>query len=71
MKNRISLRIHLIYHHFLFPKLRTNMKIAFYDDISAMQAAVIEVLKKIPINHIKKHMHALVDHGNFSDHFSS
>ena len=38
------------------------MKGAFYDDIPAIQAAVTKVLKNIPINDIKKSMHALVDH---------
>ena len=47
--------------YFLFPKLKTKMKGAFYDDIPAIQAAVTEVLKNIPINDIKKSMHALVD----------
>ena len=37
------------------------MKGAFYDNIPAIQAAVTEVLKNIPINDIKKSMHALVD----------
>ena len=47
--------------YFLFPKLKTKIKGAFYDDIPAIQAAVTEVLKNIPINDIKKSMHALVD----------
>ena len=38
------------------------MRGAFYDDIPAIQTAVTEVLKNIPINDIKKSMHALVDH---------
>ena len=37
------------------------MKGAFYDDIPAVQPAVTEVLKNMPINDIKKSMHALVD----------
>ena len=37
------------------------MKGAFYDGIPAIQAAVIEVLKNIPINDFKKSMRALVD----------
>ena len=37
------------------------MKGAFYDDIQAIQAAVTEELKNIPINDIKNSMHALVD----------
>ena len=47
-------------YYFLFPKLKTKMKGGFYDDIPAIQAAVTEVLKNIPINDIKKSMHALV-----------
>ena len=68
MKKRISLINHPPYSpdisprdYFLFPKLTTKMKGAFYDDIPTIQAAVTEVLKNIPINHIKKSMHALVD----------
>ena len=37
------------------------MKGAFYDDIPAIHATVTEVLKNIPINDIKKSIHALVD----------
>ena len=37
------------------------IKGAFYDDIPAIQAAVAEVLKNIPINDIKKSMYTLVD----------
>lgn len=47
--------------YFLFPKLKTAMKGAFYDDIPAIQAAVTQVLKSIPEYDIKKSMHALVD----------
>ena len=68
MKKRISLIIHPPYSpdlpphdYFLFPKLKTKMKGAFYDDIPAIQVAVTEVLKNIPINYIKKCMHALDD----------
>ena len=68
MKKRISLINHPPYSpdlspcdYFLFPKLKTKMKGAFYDDIPAIQAAVTEMLKNIPINDIKKSMHALVD----------
>ena len=68
MKKRISLINHPPYSpdlsrcdYFLFPKLRNKMKGAFYDDFSAIQAAVTEVLKNIPINDIKKSIHALVD----------
>ena len=68
MKKRISLINHPPYSpdlspcdYFLFPKLKTKMKGAFYDDIPAIQAAVTEVLKNIPTNDIKKSMHVLVD----------
>ena len=68
MKKRISLINHPPYSpdlspcdYFLFPKLKTKMTGGFYDDIPAIQAAVTEVLKNIPINDIKKSMHALVD----------
>jgi transposase len=47
--------------YFLFPKLKTAMKGAFYDDIPAIQGAVTQVLKNIPEFDIKKSMHALVD----------
>ena len=60
MKKRISLLNHpprspdlSRCDYFLFPKLKTKMKGAFYDDIPAIQAAVTEVLKNIPINDIK------------------
>ena len=68
MKKRISLINHPPYSpdvspcdYFLFPKLKTKMKGAFYDDIPNIQAAVTEMLKNTPINDIKKSMHALVD----------
>ena len=68
MKKRISLINHPPHSpdlspcdYFLFPKLKTKMKGAFYDDIPAIQVTVTEVLKNIPINDIKKSMHALVD----------
>ena len=68
MKKQISLIKHPPYSpdispcdYFLFPKLKTKMKRAFYDNIPAIQAAVTEALKNIPINDIKKSMHALVD----------
>ena len=68
MKKRISPINHPPYSpdlsqcdYFLFPKRKTKMKGAFYVDIPAIQAAVTEVLKNIPINDIKKSMHALVD----------
>ena len=67
MKKRISIINHPRYSpdlspcdYFLFPKLKTKMKGAFYDDIPVIQAGVTEVLKNIPINDIKS-MHALVD----------
>ena len=34
--------------YFLFPKLKTAMKGAFYDDVPIIQAAVTQVLKNIP-----------------------
>lgn len=37
------------------------MKGAFYDDIPTIQAAVTGLLKDVPINDLKKSMHALVD----------
>ncbi|XP_029178128.1 protein GVQW3-like [Nylanderia fulva] len=47
--------------YFLFPKLKTAMKGAFYDDIPAIQAAVTQVLKNIPLDDMKESMHKLVD----------
>ena len=47
--------------YFLFPKLKTKMKWAFYDDIPAIQAAVTEVLKNIPKTEFGKSMDKLVD----------
>ncbi|XP_029159826.1 histone-lysine N-methyltransferase SETMAR-like [Nylanderia fulva] len=47
--------------YFLFPKLKTAMKGAFYDDIPAIQAAVTQVLKDIPLDDMKESMHKLVD----------
>ena len=47
--------------YYLFPKLETNMKGAFYGDIPAIKADVTEVLENIPINDIKPSMHALVE----------
>ena len=68
MKKRISLINHPPYSpdlspcdYFLFPKLKTKIKEAFYDVIPAIQPVITEVLKNIPINDIKKSMHALVD----------
>ena len=61
MKKRISLINHPPYSpdlspcdYFLFPKLKTKLKGAFYDDIPAIQAAVTEVLKNIPITRVEK-----------------
>ena len=60
MKKRISLINHPPYSpdlsqcdYFVFPKLKTKMKGAFYDDNPAIQAVITEVLKNIPINDIK------------------
>ena len=61
MEKQISLINHPQYlpdispcDYFLFPKVKTKMKRAFYDDIPAIQAAVTEVLRNISINDIKK-----------------
>ena len=42
--------------YFLFPKLKTAMKGAFYDDVPTIQAAVTQVLKNIPKTEFKKSM---------------
>ena len=47
--------------YFLFPKLKTAMKKAFYDDVPTIQAAVTQVLKNIPKTEFKKSMDKLVD----------
>lgn len=47
--------------YFLFPKLKLAMKGVFYDDVPAIQAAVTQVLKNIPLNDLAKSMHALAD----------
>ena len=47
--------------YFLFPKLKTAMKGAFYDDILTIQSAVTQVLKNIPKTEFKKSMDRLVD----------
>ena len=47
--------------YFLFPKLKTAMKGAFYDEVSTIQAAVNQVLKNIPKPEFKKSMDKLVD----------
>ena len=46
---------------FLFPKLKTAMKGAFYDGFPTIQAAVTQVLKNIPKTEFKKSMDKLVD----------
>ena len=47
--------------YFLFPTLETAMKVAFYDDVSTIQTAVTQVLKKIPKTEFKKFVDKLVD----------
>ena len=47
--------------YFLFPKLKTAMKGAFYDDSPTIQAAVTQVLKNIPKTEFKKSIDKLVD----------
>ena len=47
--------------YFRFPKLKTTMKGAFYDDVSTIQAAVTQVLKNIPKTEFRKSMDNLVD----------
>ena len=49
------------YDYFLFPKLKTAMKGAFYDDVPTIQAAVAQVLKNIPKTEFKKSMDKLAD----------
>ena len=46
---------------FLFPKLKTAMKGAFYNDFLTIQAAATQVLKNIPKTEFKKSMDKLVD----------
>ena len=46
---------------FQFPKLKTVMEGAFYDDVLTIQAAVTRVLKNIPKTEFKKSMDKLVD----------
>ena len=48
--------------YFMFPKLKTAMKAAFYDDVPTIQAAVTQVLKNIPKTEFKESMDKLVDH---------
>ena len=47
--------------YFLFPKLKTTMKGAFYDDVPTIQSAVTQVLKNVPKTEFKKSMYKLVD----------
>ena len=47
--------------YFLFPKLKTARKGAFYDDVPTIQSAVTQVLKNIPKTEFKKSMDKLVD----------
>ena len=47
--------------YFLFPKLKTAMKGAFYDDVPTIQSAVTQVLQNIPKTEFKKSMAKLVD----------
>ena len=47
--------------YFLFPKLKTAMKGAFYDDVPTIQSAVTQVLKNNPRTEFKKSMDKLVD----------
>ena len=55
MKKQICIIDHHLYSpdlspcdYFLFPKLKTAMNGAFYDDVPTIQAAVTQVLKNIP-----------------------
>ena len=47
--------------YFLFPKLKTAMKGAFYDDVPTIQTSVTQVLKNIPKTEFKISMDQLVD----------
>ena len=47
--------------YFLFPKLKTAMKGAFYDDVLTIQLAVTQVLKNIPKTEFKKSLDKLVN----------
>ena len=47
--------------YFLFPKVKTAMKGAFYDGVPTIQSAVTQVLKNIPKTEFKKYMDILVD----------
>ena len=66
MKKQICVIDHPLYSpdlspcdYFLFPKLKTAMKGAFYDDVPTIQAAVTQGLKKITKNEFKKSMDEL------------
>ena len=48
-------------NYFMFPKLKTAMKGAFYDDVLTIQSAVTQVLKNIRKTEFKKSMDKLVD----------
>ena len=68
MKKQICVIIHSPYSpdllpcdYFVFPKLKTAMKGAFYDDVPTIQVAVTQVLKNIPKTEFKKSMDKLVD----------
>ena len=52
--------------YFLFPKLKTAMKGAFYDDVPTIQSAVTQVLKNIPKTEFKKSMDNLILYPNSS-----
>ena len=47
--------------YFLFPKLKTAMKGAYYDDVPIIQATATQVLKNIPKTEFKKSRDKLVD----------
>ena len=47
--------------YFLFPKLKTAIKGAFYDVVPTIQSAVTQVLKNIPKTEFKKSMDKFVD----------
>ena len=47
--------------YFLFPKLKTAIKGAFYDDVPTIQSAVTQVLKNIPKTEFKKSIDKLDD----------
>ena len=47
--------------YFLFLKLKTAMKGAFYDDVPTIHGTVTQVLKNIPKTEFRKSMDKLVD----------